>query len=304
MVASFAEETLRACPVCAESDSVLIFTHPDTYMSTGMLNIFRCNRCSMSYLNPRLTLDATTAVENESTVYELTPAEIEERLAALGEMVTGLAGFATRRGRVLDIGCNRGLLLEAARRQGWQPVGVELSPVSAQRGRDDFGLEVYGSLEDIKHHEPFDLIIAWHVLEHIHEPVGFLRDAASLLRDDGVFALQVPSFDFVEDFKRRSRISSITCAVHTSYFTEQNIRPVLTRAGLAAQVVINSPEDLMLTIICTRQPQIQPVPEPATTRPPVLRRAYNALRYRGPSALLHESRQYLKWRWHLLRHRD
>jgi 2-polyprenyl-3-methyl-5-hydroxy-6-metoxy-1,4-benzoquinol methylase len=275
-------------------------------MSAGVLNVFRCNRCSTAYLNPRLTIESTIAVENESTVYELTATEIEDRIVGFRALLSGLMSFVPRHGRLLDIGCNRGWLLEAARRQGWKAIGVELSPVAAQRARDDFGLEVYGSLDDVKQLDGFDLIVAWHVLEHTHDPVGFLRDAASLLQSDGVLALQVPSFDFVEEFRARSQIYSITCAVHAFYFTEQNIRLILSRAGLAAQLVTNSPDDLMLTIISMRQPQIQQtqVPEQSRVPSPILRRVYESLRYRGPRSLVRETGQYLKWRWYLLLHRD
>lgn len=300
MLASLPEETLQACPMCQGTDSTLVLTQPEQYMAGGKLNVIRCNQCSTVYLNPRLTLDSTTAVEDESTVYELSATEIDERLAALGGLISYLSSFAPRRGRVLDIGCNRGLMLEVARRQGWTPVGVELSPVSAQRARDDFSLEVYGSLNDVKHLEPFDLIIAWHVLEHTHDPVGFLLSAAALLRSDGVLALQVPSFDFLEEFRRRSQMYSIACAVHTFYFTEQNIQPILHRAGLAPLHILNSPDDLLMTVIGKQQDQM-PMLKDATSASSLPRRAYEALRYRGPASLARETEQYLRWRWHLRR---
>jgi SAM-dependent methyltransferase len=297
MAASLSEETLHTCPVCRGTGSTPIFSYPEGYLAAGVLTVYRCDHCSIAYLNPRLTIASTIAVENESTVYDLTPAEIDDRLVGLDGTVSDLSSFAPRRGRLLDMGCNRGLLLEAARRQGWEPVGVELSPVSAQRARDDFGLEVYGSLDDVKQLERFDLVVAWHVLEHTHDPVGFLRDAASLLRSDGVLALQVPSFDFVEEFRARSQIYSIACAVHTFYFTEQNIGPILGRAGLAARLIRNDPNDLMLTVICARQASL---PRASTVQSTLLHRAYDSLRYRGPASLARETRQYLAWRWHLL----
>jgi 2-polyprenyl-3-methyl-5-hydroxy-6-metoxy-1,4-benzoquinol methylase len=206
----------------------------------------------MVYLNPRLTPASVLELEGQSTVYNLGADQVADRIVVLRQMVSELARFSPKVGRLLDIGCNRGFLLEAARRSGWAVTGVELSPVAAAKARDDWGVTVYGSLDDLVGADRFDLIVAWHVLEHTTEPVPFLQKAAGLLGSDGVLALQVPSFDFVEQFEHRSMSSSLLCAVHNLYFTEETMRATVERAGLRPVCVSNSAADLMLTVICSR----------------------------------------------------
>ena len=42
--------------------------------------------------------------------------------------------------------------------------------------------------------ESFDLVVIWHVLEHLSDPVATVHQAAAMLRPGGVLALAVPNF--------------------------------------------------------------------------------------------------------------
>ena len=255
---ALAVEELTCCPLCGHAAADPVLEEADGYLPS--LRLHRCRGCTMVYLNPRLTLDAMVAVEDESEVYAFGPDVAEQWITGgLIGLVAQLEGHLRTPGRrLLDIGCNRGLLMEAARRRGWQVRGVEISPESANRARRDYGLIVYATLDALAEAEPgarFDLITAWHVLEHTFDPVAFLRAAAARLAPQGVLALQVPSFDFLDEFRRRNEPGSLLCAVHNFYFTEANLQPVLARAGLAPLQVGSDPNSLLLTAICTRPAQ-------------------------------------------------
>lgn len=242
------------CGVCGAVGADHLITHHEPLLGAA-LDIVRCRTCGTAYLTPRLSDEALHRLEDDSTVYELAPGVAEQRIEVLGGMLAGFERFATGGTpirRVLDIGCNRGLLLEAARRLGWKGVGVELSAVAAQRARDDFGADVYSDFEALARRtpEPFDLAVAWHVLEHTVDPVALIRDAARVVRPNGLIAVQVPSFDFIDDFRRRGKLDSLVCAVHNYYFTERTLRLVIDRAGLRPSWVQNNQGDLMLTAIC------------------------------------------------------
>jgi SAM-dependent methyltransferase len=245
-------EHLTHCPICGASSAEPVLTHPDGYLP--ILHLQRCRGCQMVYLNPRLTLASIVAVEDESEVYSFDQTVAESWITeGLTSLVIQLEGYVRTSGRrLLDIGCNRGLLMEAARRRGWQPTGVEISPESANRARTDYGLTVYNALEQVDPTPQFDLITAWHVLEHTLNPVDFLTGAAARLVPGGVLALQVPSFDFLEQFRQRDQLINVVCSVHNFYFTETNLPPVLARTGLQLQQLENNPESLLLTAICTK----------------------------------------------------
>src|SRR5262249_24882216 len=99
------------------------------------------------------------------------------------ERLTGLAG-----GRVLDIGCGKWPLLHQVRQRGWKVKGTELSEESARYAQSELGLDVAAcDVADLNlPSDSLDLVILWHVLEHINDPVSLLREAVRLLRPGGV----------------------------------------------------------------------------------------------------------------------
>lgn len=166
-----------ACPLCDGLDSTRILRLPDSFAAGGVLEIARCDGCSLVYLEKQLTDAGMKQLENENGFYKMPSDVAESTIGRVGPMVECLEGYAPRRGRFLDIGCNCGLLLEAARRRGWHVAGIELSPVAAEHARSHYGLDVRGSFEEFAGAEPLDLAVAWHVLEHTPNPIAFIVQA-------------------------------------------------------------------------------------------------------------------------------
>ncbi len=87
---------------------------------------------------------------------------------------------------ILDVGCGDGTFLRAARRKGWKVSGTELN-VALPAGA---GLQVWSSLRDIDIR--FDCVTAWHVLEHLRDPLESVREMKRLLAPGGALILAVP----------------------------------------------------------------------------------------------------------------
>jgi hypothetical protein len=79
--------------------------------------------------------------------------------------------------------------------------------------------------------------------------VALLRQVAGVLDPQGLLALQVPSFDFLESFRERDQMGMLVCAVHNFYFTQNNLLSVVSRAGFTPIFVENNSENLMLTVV-------------------------------------------------------
>lgn len=224
---------------------------PDGFL--GDLSLVRCQGCGIVYLNPRLAPESTAHIEDDSTVYNYEAAAVEQMIdGSLANLIKWLTpSVPSTNRRMLDVGCNRGLLMEAARRQGWQVTGVELSPVAAQRAREAYGLTVYPALDALPAGAQFDLITLWHVLEHVHTPVDFLRAVVRHLANPGVLAIQVPDFGAVEEYRARGTESGILCAVHNFYFTGDALLNVARRAGLYPIYFDRDTTNLFLTAFLT-----------------------------------------------------
>jgi 2-polyprenyl-3-methyl-5-hydroxy-6-metoxy-1,4-benzoquinol methylase len=241
-------ELLDACPVCATAERWAVLTASDANFPGGTLRLEQCPTCRIVFLNPRMTLAAIQALEDTSTVYDLMGQDAERQIANSDSLLAALEADVASHDNLLDVGCNRGFLLEAARRRGWKAVGVELSNVAATRAHKDFGATVHRSVDEVGDHD-FSLVVAWHVLEHTLRPVTFLSELRKRLAPGGLLAIQVPSLDQLEVFRARGAAASLVCAVHNFYFSARTLATVIELAGLRVQELKR--DDVMLTAICS-----------------------------------------------------
>jgi SAM-dependent methyltransferase len=97
---------------------------------------------------------------------------------------------------VLDVGCGTGAFLDLAENAGLRTYGVELNPEAAASARLK-GHVIYDELLETLiargQHQRFDFVTLWQVLEHVSDPVAFLKQCATFLKASGYLALAVPS---------------------------------------------------------------------------------------------------------------
>jgi 2-polyprenyl-3-methyl-5-hydroxy-6-metoxy-1,4-benzoquinol methylase len=97
---------------------------------------------------------------------------------------------------VLDLGFGAGLFARRVRPACRYLAGVELDPEAAKEGASFFDDPVTGDLlEGISGpwREPFDVIVAGDVLEHLPRPEVLLDSLRHLLKPDGVLLLSLPN---------------------------------------------------------------------------------------------------------------
>jgi SAM-dependent methyltransferase len=141
-------------------------------------------------------------------------------------------------GRVLDVGCGDGGLLQQFADNGWQAVGVDPSKtaIEAVRAR---GLDGHiGTLDD--HPWPpgsFDAILFSHALEHIPDPMSALEESAKLLAPGGAVAVVLPNWKTWQRKLFSNRWSHLDLPRHQQHFSPQALREASERVGLVPIVV-------------------------------------------------------------------
>jgi len=104
------------------------------------------------------------------------------------------------KGRILDVGCGRGILPALMRERGWDAHGLEFSETSARHARDVLGLPVFVGdfLLSPYAESSFDAVVLWHVLEHVPDPVATLVRAREILKPGGLLVIAVPNFESLQ----------------------------------------------------------------------------------------------------------
>ncbi len=97
--------------------------------------------------------------------------------------------------RLLDVGCGEGNFLAKTQAIGAVASGIELNRQAAGIARAR-GIEVHEEL--LSSHAPaqlYDVVTSFQVLEHVTDPLGFVKDAVRVLRPGGTLVIGVPNDD-------------------------------------------------------------------------------------------------------------
>lgn len=99
-------------------------------------------------------------------------------------------------GRFLDIGAGMGFSLTVANSRGWTSTGLEPNTalVSHAQSRKLNLKKTYLSSQIFGE---YDFILIDNVLEHVHQPLSFLKHATRLLAPTGIMLIAVPPMDWL-----------------------------------------------------------------------------------------------------------
>lgn len=212
------------CNLCGEDNTRELYRSSDHRFEIDDWEwpVVQCRRCGLAYLNPRPTRRAIGRYYPKCFFSGRdVQAQRKRYLVQLGYL-DGL-----RPGELLDIGCANGDWMSLAADRGWRVTGLEPSGNAQRRA----GLEILDSAfpdDGLLTGRLFDVITAWAVFEHLHDPMGAFRRAAELLRPGGQLIIMVPNirsifsrFSYQEDVPR-----------HLYFFSEPTLRRYASASGL------------------------------------------------------------------------
>lgn len=194
--------------------------------------VYTCLCCGLEQV-PRSLIPHTLEDIYRDVTDETYLKNIKARQKTFSRNLESISAYLPATGSLLEVGSYCGLFLEAANKKGWQTIGVEPSRWASDYARKTTGVNVhtgYLSENAAQLEEKYDVVVSWDVLEHVRDPVGFLRECGSYVREGGVLCISTLDVDTWMPRLLGTRWPWLI-NMHLFYFGNRSIKYVFKQAG-------------------------------------------------------------------------
>ena len=152
--------------------------------------LYRCAKCSLEVFLPQIIGTPSFYVEayNLSGMQAKASFTYSESKWDFYEASLDITGCNS----LLEVGCGPGHFLSMVRDAVSKVYGVEYNEPAKVQARAK-GLSVFSNVSEVDHAEGFDAVFCFHVLEHVKDPVEFVRELFSLVKPGGTVGISVPN---------------------------------------------------------------------------------------------------------------
>ena len=230
------------CYLCGSSRSMFFVVSES--LQDVLYRIYRCQSCDLIQTVDRHAPISPTYIDLESTDMDEDRLWVQanHKAPAFTQWFELVEKSLFNGARLLDIGCGTGGFLHFVKDRGMQLYGFDASKAQAEyaavkfdRVRCASSVSEYCQMlgdSSLK----FDFITMWDVLEHIREPVAFLREIGDRLSDQGVLFVSIPNGGALRwKLPLRRALGKEPDLIpweHVFFFSRQSLAETFTKAGL------------------------------------------------------------------------
>ena len=171
---------LPACPVygiCHSCGTYILSCPPNPGVLADIYSLSK-------FWRTKAHLRGIATIEERSSLY-LSDGRVDFWLWVIQE-------YAPPHGQVVEVGCAPGILLKLLHERGYKCMGVEIAEEVANWVREHTELQVLSGAFPNVSLLCCDLFLAFDVLEHCHDPVGFMMGVRDTLNSGGIAIIQSP----------------------------------------------------------------------------------------------------------------
>jgi SAM-dependent methyltransferase len=255
------------CPICNSRHAAIVYgaklpatfdetAPPSPYSAHYQIN--RCEDCGLTYSNPVMDDRGVAKLYEESSETNVNPGEEGNVRRTMARYYQLAAPHLHGRERMLDIGCDMGFMLEAAKADGFKELhGIE--PVPKARC---IAKAIEGTIITDKFFEEtdypssyFDLITLIHVLDHLYDPRVVLERALKNLRPGGLVVAVVHNIRSLLGLVLGERFP-IFNLYHHYFFDKDTLAELFRRQGFEVVKVVSTRNCYSLGFFAQRLPAL------------------------------------------------
>lgn len=228
---------ISECPVCTGKTFENIAECIDYTVSHETFHVKHCKTCHLGITSPRPENEKLGDYYNSQeyishsgkssggigTIYKIA------RSLAL-QWKKNLIHKYKKGNALLDLGCGTGEFISTLKKEGWQIAGVEPSEIAREKAVALTGASIVKNLSELKE-EKFDVITAWHVLEHVSDLSETLLQLKKLLHQEGALVIAVPNYESADAVHYKNYWAGYDVPRHLWHFSKKSMIQLLNNQG-------------------------------------------------------------------------
>jgi SAM-dependent methyltransferase len=249
------------CPLCNAGKNHQIVVTSHVYGDNSNSRAFyHCLLCDVRFQYPSLTPEEEVKFYNSEFESFMTSrsgdgggwqgaeSHIHSNESTKKRRMKYLSPHIIPEANILEIGCSSGFMLFPFYENGHDCIGIEPSGFFSAYVKNR-GIEVFNSLEQLSIERPgkkFDIITHFFVLEHISQPLEFLRNQIELLNKGGKIIFEIPNVSdalhSIYDIPAFERF--YWSIAHPWYFSEKSLEFLLENLDEPYEIFFDQRYDL------------------------------------------------------------
>jgi 2-polyprenyl-3-methyl-5-hydroxy-6-metoxy-1,4-benzoquinol methylase len=236
------------CPICNSSKKPKkIQANHVGYVKGTNFDIFKCSNCDshfidMSKLNPSL-YDKIYSQENVTGYkeYQKYASAIKTKknplkyLSRQSEIYYPIFLYLKNQKNldVLEVGCGYGYTAYGVFKSGQKITAIDISKKAIDFAKKNFGdFYINSSLENFKTDKKFDLIYSTEVIEHVPDPIGFVKKLKKHLKPGGRILITTPNKNYSDCVRSNVIWNSDLPPVHTFWLTQKGAELLASQVSM------------------------------------------------------------------------
>lgn len=223
------------CPCCKKRDGVFQYEKEE-------FKFVKCNNCGVVYINPRPTAEMLSDfyANSKSMKYwndVLFPATESYRKENLFKdralkIIEFCKKYASDFNTIVDVGAGFGTFCEVIKERGifHNVIAIEPSTGLAKTCESKGICTINEPVENVSL-ENISVITNFEVIEHLFNPIDFVKACANILIKDGLLVLTTPNIDGFELNMLKTISPNIGGPHHINYFTPSSLKYLLEECG-------------------------------------------------------------------------
>jgi 2-polyprenyl-3-methyl-5-hydroxy-6-metoxy-1,4-benzoquinol methylase len=230
------------CPVCGSADLKDVLQATDHTVSGEKFGITECNTCGLRFtqdvpdessIGPYYRSEKYISHTNTSkgfinSLYHWVRKRTLTRKRKLVQKATHLSA-----GKLLDIGSGTGAFLNEMKEHGWDITGLEPYTPARKLAKELYELDTYEN--NLLFQLPpgsFHAITLWHVLEHVHDLHGYMKQIKLLLQEKGRLIIAVPNYTSADAATYKEYWAAYDVPRHLYHFSPRSLQTLVEKHGL------------------------------------------------------------------------